>query len=155
MYLGSRLRPQDYLLVRKFSVPLWALGVFSAETRLLLNEFPAVVPLLRGSRNSALSLLSVMTVLHPAAMASCLSEMLTTVGDIAVAERSRGMVSGGQVALRQTQRVVQSMIPSLRAHGSSVGIGAHRVVKVRCLARRDVGTREGVCQRAVLNCAAA
>lgn len=83
-------------------------------------------------RNSGLALLSRMTTLFPAQMASRLRTLLDTV--CAAATGSEGFSSGGgggaRVALRQTQKAVQSVVPALKAHGAEAGVGAHFVVEV-------------------------
>lgn len=87
------------------------------------------------NRNSALALLSTMAATFPAAMASRLRTLLEAV--CFNASSAEGMASGsvaggfgGKVALRQTQKAIQSIVPALRTHGAEAGIGAHFVVQV-------------------------
>lgn len=85
-------------------------------------------------RNSGLALLSRMATLFPAQMASRLRMLLDTV--CAAAAGSEGFSGGGggaRVALRQTQKAVQSVVPALKAHGAEAGVGAHFVVEVRSM----------------------
>lgn len=82
-------------------------------------------------RNSGLALLSRMATLFPAQMASRLRTLLDTVCASGSEGFSGAGGGGARVALRQTQKAVQSVVPALKAHGAEAGVGAHFVVEVR------------------------
>lgn len=79
-----------------------------------------------------MALLSRMATFFPAKMASRLRTLLDTVcATAAGSEDFSGGGGGARVALRQTQKAVQSVVPALKAHGAEVGVGAQFVVEVR------------------------
>eukprot|EP00752_Nemacystus_decipiens_P002133 g2034.t1 len=84
------------------------------------------------TRNSGLALLSRMATLFPKQMASRLRTLLDAVCAAAAGSEgfSGGAGGGGRVALRQTQKAVQSIVPALKAHGAEAGVGGHFVVEV-------------------------
>lgn len=82
-----------------------------------------------------MALLSRMATLFPAQMASRLRSLLDTVCAAAAGSEGFSAAGGGggggaRVALRQTQKAVQSVVPALKAHGAEAGVGAHFVVEV-------------------------
>lgn len=63
--------------------------------------------------------------MFPRVMASQLRDVLDAVSNAASTSGS-----GDRVMMRQTHKAVQSIVPSLKEHGSEAGISAHFVVKV-------------------------
>lgn len=104
------------------------------NTHFRLLTLSMILPLLLFVffRNSGLALLSRMATLFPAQMASRLRTLLDTVCAAAAGSEgfSGGVGGGARVALRQTQKAVQSVVPALKSHGAEAGVGAQFVAEV-------------------------